>query len=405
MANEPLDLAEDDEGNFVLLNNKKLFKRTMWSKNAAEFLNGVTLSLDVAFGYYQTPIRKNVYFVAEDTLIFLSGKHIIEYDIIRKKETYLLKNLDDETIVAMNYYMNKKRILSVAVALKSTTRVLPQVKIYSKAKNFSYSLVHAHLSPSANILDVSFFMKSKFLLCLLENEHKYQIAVWHIAKERILAHIDIDEEINKICLSPINNDEFSLSGKHYLKIWNFNVADKNLTVKPANYLKEKDDHLVDHCWLPSSPFLIIITNNNEIYLYKHTDLIQTFKLSLTKRDLENAFSSKMEDNKPKRPQPNESLATECYLSCICPTNRGFACGVNGAGLIALFEIDKGDRIIHKGNFKMKDEHIDRIERIHSLHTSPDDMYIAVAMIYASKRMNIEGAPKAVMEEETEIDFG
>ena len=215
---EPLDLAEDDEGNFVLLNNKKLFKRMMWSKNAAEFLNGVTLSLDVAFGYYQTPIRKNVYFVAEDTLIFLSGKHIIEYDIIRKKETYLLKNLDDESIVAMNYYMNKKRVLSVAVALKSTSRVLPQVKIYSKAKNFSYSLVHAHLSPTANILDVSFFMKSKFLICLLENEKKYQIAVWHIAKERILAHIDVDEEISKISLSPINNDEFSLSGKHYLKV-------------------------------------------------------------------------------------------------------------------------------------------------------------------------------------------
>ena len=400
-SNDPNELFEEEEGNYVPLNGKKLFKRSMWSKNAAEFLNGVTLSLDVSFGYCQAPIRKNVFFVAEDTLIFLSGKHIIEYDIIRKKETYLLKNLDDESIVAMNYYMNKKRVLSVAVALKSTSRVLPQVKIYSKSKNFSYSLVHAHLSPSANILDVSFFMKSKYLLVLLENEHKYQIAVWHIAKERMLSHIDVDEELNKICLSPINNDEFSLSGKHYLKIWSFSINDKNLTVRPTNYLKEKDDQLVDHCWIPNTPFLIIITANNEIFHYKHADLIQTFKISLTKRDLEMAFSSNMDD-KPKRNQQIDSTVTECYLSCICPTNRGFACGVYGAGLIALFEIDKGEKIIHKGNFKMKDENIDRI---HCLHTSPDDMYIAVAMVYTAKRLNIEQANKPSMEEETDKEFG
>ena len=404
-SNEPNEL-DDEEGNFIVFNNKKLFKRSMWSKNAAEFLNGVTLSLDVSFGYYQTPIRKNVYFVAEDTLIFLSGKHIIEYDIIRKKETYLSKNLDDESIVAMNYYMNKKRVLSVAVALKSTNKVLPQVKIYSKAKNFSYSLVHAHLSPNSNIIDVSFFMKSKYLLCLLENEHKYQIAVWHIAKERMLSHIEIDEELSKICLSPINNDEFSLSGKHYLKVWNFNVTDKNLTVRPTNYLRDKEEQLVDHCWIPNTPFLIIVTNNNEIINYKHADLLQTFKLSLTKRDLEQAFSSNMED-KPKRPQQTDYNITECYLSCVCATNRGFACGVYGTGMIALFEIDKSEKIIHKGNFKMKDDLLnnEKINSIHSLHASPDDMYIAVSYLYTPKRMNNEQAIKPQTEELTEKECG
>lgn len=401
--NEPINEFDEEEGNFVLLNNKKLFKRTMWSKNAAEFLNGVTLSLDVSFGYSQAPIRKNVYFVAEDTLIFLSGKHIIEYDIIRKKETYLLKNLDDESIVAMNYYMNKKHVLSVAVALKSTSRVLPQVKIYSKTKNFSYSLVHAHLSPNANILDVSFFMKSKFLLSLVENEHKYQIVIWHIAKEKILAHIDVDEQLDKICLSPLNNDEFSLSGKHYLKVWNFNVAEKNLSVKPTNFLKEKEDVLVDHCWIPNTPFLIIVTGNNEILNYKHSDLLQTFKLNLTKKDLELAFSSNMED-KPKRNQAHDQNTVECYVSCVCATNRGFACGVVGAGLIALFDLDKSERIIHKGNFKMKEDGIDRIERIHSLHTSPDDMYIALSLMYTSKRINSEEAGKLMINEDISKDF-
>lgn len=98
----------------------------MWSKNA-EFLNGVTLSLEASFGYYQSTIRKNVYFVSDDTLIYMCGKHIVEYDIMRKKQSYIMKDLDDEAIAAMNFYLNKKKSLSVAVALKSTTRVLPQV--------------------------------------------------------------------------------------------------------------------------------------------------------------------------------------------------------------------------------------------------------------------------------------
>lgn len=403
MANNEPNEFDEEEGNFVVLNNKKLFKRTMWSKNAAEFLNGVTLSLDVTFGYFQIPIRKNVYFVAEDTLIFLAGKHIIEYDIIRKKQTYLLKNLDDETIVAMNYYMNKKHVLSVAVALKSTSRVLPQVKIYSKAKNFSYSLVHAHLSPNANILDISFFMKSKFLLSLVENEHKYQITIWHIAKEKIITHIEVDEKLDKICLSPLNNDEFSLSGPHYLKVWNFNFSDKNLSVKPTSYLRDKEEVLVDHCWISSTPFLIILTGNNEILAYKHSDLIQTYKLSLTKKDLEQAFSSNMED-KPKRNQNNDQNVTECFFSCVCATNRGFACGVSGAGMIALFDIDKSEKIIHKGNFKMKEDGIDRIERIHSLNTSPDDMYIALSMVYTTKRLTNEEGGKMITNEGTVKDF-
>ena len=137
-----LNEFDDEEGNYVLLNNKKIviicffsfifisikFKKAMYSKNNAEFLNGVFLYLDVCFGYYQEPIRKNVFFAAEDTLIYLSGKHIVEYDIIRKKETYIQKALEDETILSMNYYMSKKKVLSIAVALKSTTRVLPQVK-------------------------------------------------------------------------------------------------------------------------------------------------------------------------------------------------------------------------------------------------------------------------------------
>ena len=71
-----------------------------------------------------------MYFAGEDSIIYSCGKHIVEYDIIRKKQTYIMKNIDDETITAMNYYASKRKAKSIAVALMMTDplakgRVLP----------------------------------------------------------------------------------------------------------------------------------------------------------------------------------------------------------------------------------------------------------------------------------------
>lgn len=98
----------------------------MFSKHSGELLNGVTLALDVSFGHLQVPILKNAYFVAEDTIIYLCGKHIVEYDIIRKKQTYIMKQIDDQAISAMNFYISKKRVIQIAICLKSTSKLAPR---------------------------------------------------------------------------------------------------------------------------------------------------------------------------------------------------------------------------------------------------------------------------------------
>ena len=40
-------------------------KRSMFSKQSQEMLNGVTLHLNIAFGTYQIPIKKNILFVGD----------------------------------------------------------------------------------------------------------------------------------------------------------------------------------------------------------------------------------------------------------------------------------------------------------------------------------------------------
>ena len=101
----------------------------MWAPDAQnEFLNGVMLSLETSLGMHQTPLSKvngwiqNVHFVDDDKILYLCGKHLVLFDIIRKKQTYIMRTLEDEQINAITYYnsnQNNKQIFLVAISLKS----------------------------------------------------------------------------------------------------------------------------------------------------------------------------------------------------------------------------------------------------------------------------------------------
>lgn len=69
----------------------------------------------------------------------------------------------------MNFYINKKRTISVAFAYKGNDKsVIPGVKIYNTNKNYCFSLVHNHLSFDSLIFDLTFFMKNKVLFIFKE---------------------------------------------------------------------------------------------------------------------------------------------------------------------------------------------------------------------------------------------
>ena len=100
-------------------------KRKMWGKDSSKLENGISIHLDGSFGCYQTPIRKNTYFCTDDTLIYSCGNHLVLYDVVRKKQKYIMKNIEDQPLTAMNYFTNSRGEISVAVALKSKSDTLP----------------------------------------------------------------------------------------------------------------------------------------------------------------------------------------------------------------------------------------------------------------------------------------
>ncbi|CAK85762.1 unnamed protein product (macronuclear) [Paramecium tetraurelia] len=77
----------------------------MLSKSSHQIINGVSITLEASFGCLQNPIRKNCKFVNDDTLMFISGKHIVLYDIIRKRQTYIMKSAEDEVVQVLSFHV------------------------------------------------------------------------------------------------------------------------------------------------------------------------------------------------------------------------------------------------------------------------------------------------------------
>jgi len=92
----------------VVFNNIIVEKRRMINRSGNDILNGIDIRLDIAFGNYQKPIKKNSYFISEDDLIYICGKHIVSFNLIRKRQNFILKNPLDEQVTCMNYYYGRR---------------------------------------------------------------------------------------------------------------------------------------------------------------------------------------------------------------------------------------------------------------------------------------------------------
>jgi hypothetical protein len=119
-------LASDE----VVINNIIVPKRMMFNQQKIP-QNGVKLKYEHSFGFYQTPIRRNAYFISDDDLVYPNGKHLICYDMMKKKQTFILKNMEDEEVSALRFHYSRgsNRTL-VAVSLKSSSESIPLVRIY-----------------------------------------------------------------------------------------------------------------------------------------------------------------------------------------------------------------------------------------------------------------------------------
>lgn len=77
-------------------------------------------------------------------------------------------------------------MLLIAMALKSTSKILPTVKVYNRKKQQFYQLVHSHLLPNSTVFEVAFVGSGKNLITLTKSDEGYGATVFHIVKEIVV---------------------------------------------------------------------------------------------------------------------------------------------------------------------------------------------------------------------------
>lgn len=273
----------------VVFNNIIVEKRRMFNKSN-ETYNGIEARPDIAFGNYQSLIKKNSYFISEDDLIYLCGKHIVSFNLIRKRQNFIIKEPEDESVTCMNFYYGRRGASAkVAVGLKYNINkeVQSMVKIYYASSSQVFIATHEHLekvSTDFEIKHVCFFYKGKWQATLAEiNKQKYVISIFHVEKGKCHHHFEINQHVDNIDLCPEDGEVLSVSGKRYFKLFKYNTHDKSmlelteenksytdqfsLNLPEADIPPNKKIAIMDHCWIKETKTLIVITRF-EVYIFK-----------------------------------------------------------------------------------------------------------------------------------------
>ena len=108
----------------------------MTSSANGSLFNGIDLSFELSFGAYQTVIDKNAYYIGDDEIVYLSGKLIVCYELMKRKQSFIVRRIEDSDASAMACYSGKRsnnqQVSTVAVALKGSSKELPTVIVYEK---------------------------------------------------------------------------------------------------------------------------------------------------------------------------------------------------------------------------------------------------------------------------------
>lgn len=107
----------------------------------------------------------------------------------------------------------------IAVALKSSAESIALVRVYYLSKNFSYNLVHSHLSTQVDVIDVTFLYKGKFLVSLaeVEKEKVYKLTLWNVEHEKYIWEQNVDAYITELDNCIAASKIFSCGGPQFSK--------------------------------------------------------------------------------------------------------------------------------------------------------------------------------------------
>jgi len=220
--------------------------------------------------------------------------------------------------------------------------------------------------------------------------------LWYIEKERLSGQFTVPTWVNRVDVNPKNSTQFSVSGKNYFRIWEFDISTRNFEIhkESLNTFQELEkEHIIDHCWIPENNLIVAATAQNLIYICSMTEIVLKYNFEYIPAELLNnddttnggekdRDSISEVDNLPAEEKKQENHA----ISCLEPTSKGFVVGLKKIPAICLFELDKNNELQNLGSFRSRE---DNVQGISSISTSADDLYLAVSVLSSNRAIVVE----------------
>lgn len=235
-----------------------------------------------------------------DDLVYPNGKHLVCYDMMKKKQTFILKNMEDEEVSAMRFHYSRgsNRTL-IAVSLKSSSESIPLVRIYYITKQFSYNFVHSHLNTNVDIIDMVFILKGKFLVTLAEVEEgqTYQLSLWNIEQEKLVNTQHVKGHFTEMENTLASSKFFSIIGPNQFKMFGYEITEKSMidTKEVETYINDsmtllsRGDKITCHCWIKEENTLVICTLF-KIFIFKNNELRHAMDFDFPENELRTLLS-------------------------------------------------------------------------------------------------------------------
>ncbi|EGR27724.1 hypothetical protein IMG5_190190 [Ichthyophthirius multifiliis] len=344
-------------------------KRTMWTKGGTEFMNGVILKIQQSYGCQQNLFKKNLYIINNNILIYTCGKHIIQYHMQQQKQTIIIKSIEDEQVVAMNYYYNIQREkLKIACGLQSTQDKYSQIKIYKQKqqKNECKILLHSHIELNQIIQDISFILKGKYLVSTTKSQQKDNICyvnIWNLKTQTCLSFQKLQENLNFIVCPNQKYNEFLLINNKLIQFWQYQFEEQTLTNSDFEPIfLEENEYIIEVEYLVDSSYLAVITTRNTLYIFQNNNYIQKIDL-----------------------QQQEDI--QC--KCICVK-------------MYKFNQDTYQLIFHQQiNFEKKDQNDFHMLAIQQIHCNFLENQIAFSYLYKEKNIHSQNDIQFILNQPNE----
>jgi hypothetical protein len=258
-----------------------------------------------SFGMMNHVIKKNLEFVTENEIVYISGCNIVCFDLNKKESKFIKRKCNDYQISSLSISHKSKDEPLVCIGEYNEETKKNQISIYSLTNSkLNYTLVKDDPSWLKWKITSAIILKNSSNVVALSHkegagESVCKLSFWKYTQEKFISEVTINETINDMTFNPENFLELLLCGKGYLRKWNLFINEGTLKEHPQRFLKgkqEKEHNFIRTQFFENKSFKFLVGSQEGIfYIIDNFQIIHTFDIHFHEAMVREFNISKMQE--------------------------------------------------------------------------------------------------------------